>query len=106
MEATLGRRRARSSSVVSAAAVLRALPELTRTLSTAGDLRWARDSAASARADSPVPDPALDRVLVPAAPPAKMQPAIRTSHRTTMVFGWRAEAPETELTARARRPDG
>ncbi len=74
--------------------MVRALPELTSTLSVAGDFRWAVDSAASARADSPVPEPALLSVRVPTDAPAKMQPAINTSHRATMVRGWRAEAPE------------
>ena len=59
-------------------------------------------SAASARADSPVPDPALLSVRVPTDAPAKMQPAINTSHRATMVRGWRAEAPEIELTVPGR----
>src|ERR1019366_9324000 len=87
-----------------AACVLAGSLERTSTLSTAGACRPAAVRRLEACWDSPVPDPELLSVFVPARVPPTVQATIKSSQSPIVRFGRRAAARAAPPTARARRP--
>src|ERR1700729_1861561 len=96
--------RSRASRAATACAVWMRECELTSTSSVAGPCRPEADSRASARPDSPVPEPESDSVRIPASGPAAMHATIRASQSASGVFGRRAALRAAAWTKRASRP--
>ena len=74
-------------------------------LSVAGSISPAWCRRASAAADSPVPEAALESWRVPLRPPATRQPTTSASHRTMVSLG-RREAPRAAPPTSRARPLG
>ena len=102
---TAGRRRAPASSAATACAVRCGLLERTSTFSVAGPWRPEAESRASARADSPVPEPEFESVRMPSLEPSATHATISVSQSATVVFGRRAALRAAAWTKRASTPE-
>ena len=103
-DATTASRRAPASSACTACAVRRGLLERTRTFSVAGPLRPEAVRRASARADSPVPEPEFESVRMPALEPRNTHATISASQSATVVLGRRAALRAAAWTKRESTP--